>query len=122
VRRQTTGELDPYRGLSGDIAFSFGVDRKDDKLEFVTEGEILVEIEPIRYELQNIEFITKRAKVSDETVSIGSQILVNPYFDDYESGDNQTDSEDNNWRNTHSVIAYNATYYFYWGQIPGLIR
>jgi hypothetical protein len=66
--------------------------------------------------------VTKRAKFSNETVNIGFQTLVNPYFDDYESGDNQTETESNNWRNTHSVIAYNATYRFYWGQIPGLIR
>lgn len=122
ARRQSIGELDPYRGLSGDIAFSNGDDGKDDKVEFVTEGDILVEIEPVRYELRDTEFVTKRAKFSSEPVNIGSQTLVNPYFDDYDSGDNQTDTADNNWRHTHSVIAYNATYRFYWGQIPGLIR
>ena len=50
------GDLNPRRGLSGDIAL---YDNADDKgeAEFLTEGgEALVEIEPVKYELRSIDF------------------------------------------------------------------
>ena len=48
------GDLNPRRGLSGDIAL---YDAYSDKEEFLTEGgEALVEIEPAKYELRSIDF------------------------------------------------------------------
>ena len=137
VTKFNIGELDPLRGLSGDIAVCFS--DNNDKVDFVTEGEILVEIEPVRYQLMDTVFITERAKVSQEIVPLGYRILTNP-----DQGPEEEDSENEisnevdvaeddvlekgrdvteaRWKEIGGVIPYNATYHYYWGQIPGLSR
>ena len=140
-KKFSVGELDPQRGLSGDIAVGYG-DKSKEEVDYVTEGEILVEIEPIRYELKNTVFMSERAKVTQEVVPLGSRILVNsdPVFEDEELDDVTEDEENevdditerntrddaiterpksDDWKEVNAVIAYNATYHYYWGQITG---
>lgn len=130
VTKFSIGELDPLRGLSGDIAVCLN---DGDKVDFVTEGEILVEIEPVRYELKNTVFVRERAKVSQEVVPLGFRILTSPDPASEEDAENEISNEVdddvisksrdvNGWKEVSGVIPYNATYHFYWGQIPGLIR
>ena len=129
--RFIVGELQPLRGLSGDIAVCL-----PDKTEvdFVTEGEILVEVEPIRYELKDTAFMRERAKVTQEVVPLGFRILSNPDPASEEDSENEVSNElvddvteaasDDviEWQEIRGVIPYNASYHYYWGQIPGLIR
>ena len=134
-QKYVIGELDPLRGLSGNIAVSFG---DKDAVEYVTEGEILVEIEPVRYELKHTVFMKERAKVSQEVVPLGNRVLVHhePVTSEDEEQDETSENEINdvtphddndkgrdvtheNWKEITSVIAYNATFHFYWGQLPG---
>jgi hypothetical protein len=124
--KYVVGDLDPLRGLSGNIALSLG---EEAEVEFVTEGEILVEIEPVRYELKNTVFMKERAKVSQEVVPLGYRVLVNPELSsDDENEEDETSNEitgdfkRDDWKEITSVIAYNASYHFYWGQFAGLIR
>ena len=50
------GDLNPRRGLSGDIAL-YDSAADEGEAEFLTEGgEALVEIEPVKYELRSIDF------------------------------------------------------------------
>ena len=50
------GDLNPRRGLSGDIAL-YEKAQSGGKEEYLTEGgEALVEIEPVKYELRSIDF------------------------------------------------------------------
>ena len=128
--KYVVGDLDPLRGLSGNIALSLAEDSNE--VEFVTEGEILVEIEPVRYELKNTVFMKERAKVSQEVVPLGFRVLVNPESTpDDENDENEEDENSidvtgdvkgDDWKEVTSVIAYNASYHFYWGQLAGLIR
>ncbi len=134
--RYAIGELDPLRGLSGNIAVCFG-DNNKDAVDYVTEGEILVEIEPVRYELKHTMFMKERAKVLQEVVPLGNRILVHHEpvtsedgeqgetseneIDDVTPNDNDKDGDvtHEDWKEITSVIAYNATFHFYWGQLPG---
>ncbi len=109
------GDLNPRRGLSGDIAvYTEGKDGTVTE-EFLAEegGEVLVEIEPVKYELRDIAFETRRAKVTKEVAQIGNHILTR----------SDRDSAAEQYATVRSVIAYNASYHYYWGQHPaGLIR
>ena len=99
------GDLRPRRGLSGNIALLNG-----DKVEYVTQGEILVEIEPVKYKLEKVEFVTRRAKVNAEDVQLSSRVI------------SHDEVEGQRYEVIRSVIAYNATYHYYWGQQAGLIK
>ena len=109
------GDLQPRRGLSGDIGVFYG-----NKVEYVTKGEILVEVEPIKYKLENLQFVTRRAKLNREKVHLGSRVLSNEeVIPDAEDAFHNSRFE---WGTIRSVIAYNASYHYYWGQMPGLIK
>ena len=82
------------------------------KVSYEKRGQILVEIEPIRYQLDHLQYRMDRAKVHKETVSLGNRILSNELEQD--AGDE--------WNRVTSVVAYNASYMFYWGQMHGLIK
>ena len=96
VTKFNIGELDPLRGLSGDIAVCFS--DNSDKVDFVTEGEILVEIEPVRYQLMDTVFITERAKVSQEIVPLGYRILTNPDQGPEEEDSENEEQAEGGWR------------------------
>ncbi len=73
-----------------------------------------------------------------EVVPLGNRVLVHPEpvtsegedeeetseneIDDVtpqDDNDNERDVTHENWKEITSVIAYNATFHFYWGQLPG---
>jgi len=102
-------ELDPRKGLTGKLAVS-----KDGKnVAFLEKGYILKEIEPQSYELKNTQYATWRAKVKRTPVQLGSVLLSNK---------NQAPPDNNIWDEISSVVTYNASYNFYFGQLDGLIR
>ena len=112
------GDLSPRRGLSGDIA----IFPNRDQVQYFTEGGILVEVEPVKYNLDDLDFITRRVKVSKEEVQLGSRILSNVIVNSAENNDYYDLRLMYGWDLIRSVITYNATYNYYWGQFPGLIK
>ena len=82
------------------------------KVSYETKGQILVEVEPIRYQLENIQYRSIRAKTEKQVVVLSRRILTN------EIEEGSTDE----WDTVTSMAAFNATYRFYWGQIAGLIK
>ena len=100
-------ELDPRKGLTGKLAVS-----QDGKsVTFLEKGYILIEIEPQSYELKNTKYATWRAKVNRTPVHLGSVLL-----------NNRNEIQNSNWDEMSSVVTYNASYNFYFGQLNGLIR
>ena len=72
----------------------------------------MVEVEPIRYQLDHIQYRTIRAKTEKQVVVLSRRVLSN----EIEEGPNDE------WDTVTSMAAFNATYRFYWGQIAGLIK
>ena len=56
----------------------------------------------------------RRAKTKKQTVILGSRLLSN------EKEEEEGSLEE--WDRVTSIVAYNASYRFYWGHITGLIR
>jgi hypothetical protein len=84
----------------------------------VTEAEILVEVEPVRYELKDTVFIRDRAKVSQEIVPLGFRILVNPDEEEEEEDEQVTDHSNGVKRGRRIVYVFsyqksNFGYIFY---------
>ena len=100
-------ELDKRRGLSGNLAVS--LDGKS--VTFVEKAHLLMELEPISYELNHMRFATWRAKVERTPMHLGHVLLSH-----------QNSVESGTWQEVSSVVAFNATYNFYYGQLDGLIR
>ena len=109
------GEIDPKRHLTGNMAVS--VDGKE--VSYAKKGVILQEIEPTSYELQQTTFINYRAKTQRNPVILGHATLSLPVTaeDTLVSGE-----EEKAWQEVSSVVAFNASYSFYFGQLEGLIR
>ena len=82
------------------------------QVSYETKGQILVEVEPIRYQLDHIQYRTIRAKTEKQVVVLSRRVLSN----EIEEGPNDE------WDTVTSMAAFNATYRFYWGQIAGLIK
>lgn len=99
------GDLDFNRGLNGEVlVFITG-----DQVEKRTKGLALVELEPVKYRLENISFLTP--KESSSTVfSVGAVHLVI----------NQEAGEE--WQEVQEVVEYNYPGYEHWGHIPGTVR
>ena len=102
-------ELDKRRKLSGNLAVS--LDGKS--VSFVEKGLLLKEIEPVSYQLTHMKFSTWRAKVHRTPVYLGHVLLLSQ---------NSVPVSSSSWQEISSVVAYNATYNFYYGQLDGLIR
>jgi hypothetical protein len=113
----TICELDKRRGLSGNLAVSLD----QQSVTFVNKGQILMEIEPIKYEIAHIRWIKWRSKVKRTERHLGHVLLANQNNDDRFNSDIYDDSAPI-WQEISSVVAYNATYNFYYGQLDGLIR
>lgn len=117
------GDLDPRRGLSGDIAVYFSDSRP---MIYATKGEILMEIEPVRYMLQDTQYHMQRAKVHNQPLHLGSRILSKDRdehdYDEDGAEVNKGGSTSRAWSKIRSVIAYNASYSYYWGQLDGMIK
>ena len=105
---QHIGEIDPKRHLTGNMAVSLN----GKKVSFAKKGAILQEIEPISYELQHTQFINYRAKTQRKPVILGQATLSLKGQEEYEK----------DWQDVSSVVAFNASYSFYFGQLEGLIR
>ena len=102
------GEIDPKRQLTGNMAVSLN----GKKVSFAKKGAILQEIEPTSYELQHTQFINYRAKTQRKPVILGQATLSL-------KGQEEDEKE---WQDVSSVVAFNASYSFYFGQLEGLIR
>ena len=61
--------------------------------------------------VKNTKYATWRAKVERTPVHLGSVLL-----------NNRNQLENDNWDTISSVVTYNASYSFYFGQLEGLIR
>ena len=110
------GDLNPRRGLSGDIALYHDGGKA---VNYATDGEILVEVPPVRYDLKDVKFLTLRVREDRDEVHLGSRVLSNELSSlDYERGGEAMDS----WGSVRSVLAYNASYRYYWGRLPGLTK
>jgi len=82
------------------------------------KGQMLVEVEPIRYEMESIRFIDWREKVQKEEVCLGARVLSNSAGE----SDNEELAGSGEWTDLSTIVTYNATYQFYWGQMAGLIK
>ena len=102
------GEIDPKRQLTGNMAVS----PNGKEVTFAKKGSILQEIEPISYELKETKFINYRAKTQRKPVILGHSTLTL----------NEGQSVANDWQEVSSIVAFNASYSFYFGQLEGLIR
>ena len=83
------------------------------KVSYETKGQILVEVEPIRYRLEHLQYRTSRANTEKKLVVLARRILSN---------DIDEAPEESEWDTVTSIAAFNASYRFYWGQIAGLIK
>ncbi len=116
ARRYRFGDLNPRRGLTGDVAVFLA----NGTLKYMTEAEVLVEIEPVKYELDDIDFVMRRARVRKEQVELGQKRLTYVFPEEEEK--DYADDNDGAWGTVRAVIAYNASTSYYWGQLPGLIK
>jgi len=122
----TICELDKRRGLSGNLAVSLD----QQSVTFVNKGQLLMEIEPIKYEIAHIRWIKWRSKVTRTERHLGHVLLANNQNNNNDDDRFSSDIYDDNsaaapkiiWQEISSVVAYNATYNFYYGQLDGLIR
>ena len=119
----TICELDKRRGLSGNLAVSLD----QQSVAYVNKGQLLMEIEPIKYEITHIRWIKWRSKVTRTERHLG-HVLLAANHQNNNNDQFSSDIYDNNnsaaplWNEISSVVAYNATYNFYYGQLDGLIR
>ena len=104
------GDINPMSGLSGEMK-SFDLKSMTANLE--KKGQMLVEVEPVSYKLESIRFVDWRAKVDKKEVKLGHRVLANPQpiLDPYGP-----------WTEVSTMVTYNASYKFYWGQMEGLIK
>ncbi|XP_072155750.1 protein unzipped [Bemisia tabaci] len=96
------GKLDTREGL-GRIFFI----NQNGEEEHRVDGEILVEMEPVRYELTIGKFNQRRKQVSRQPRVLGTAQLTNEL--------NEAPSK------VDSVIGYDTDYSLYWGQIKGML-
>jgi len=104
-RDTTVGDLDFTRGLNGEVE----VHLEGGKVERSTEGLALVELEPVKYRLENISFMDPK-EMSSTVVEIGSVHLANK------------EEEVNGWQEEQEVLFHTYQGYEYWTHIPGTVR
>jgi len=100
------GDLDFGRGMNGDIR-AFLRNNKEVKR---TIGEVLVEVEPIKYQLENIIFHRGRGVKTKTQIHLGSVTL---HADTEHSHD---------WVMARTTVHYLHPSYSYWGYVPGTVR
>ena len=104
-RDPTVGDLDFTRGLNGEVE----VHLEGGKVERSTEGLALVEMEPVKYRLENISFMEPK-EISSTLVEIGTVHLINK------------EEEVRGWQEEQEVLFHTYQGYEYWGHIPGTVR
>ena len=72
----------------------------------------MVEVEPIRYRLEHLQYRTSRANTEKKVVILSRRVLDN----EIKIGSK------GEWDTVTSIAAFNASYRFYWGQMAGLIK
>lgn len=93
-----------------DDSNSFGklsVITEDEKEEEVADGEVLTEIEPVRYELTGIKYVHAKKTVLKSPVSLGEAILAN--------NQNMSGQID-------TMIGYDDNTSVYWGQVKAMLK
>lgn len=98
------GKFDP----SNNLGVYTLVNEAGTEVEF-EDGEILVETEPIRYELSSIKFDKFRERVSREPRILGQTVLKNE------------DQSTEEVSKVETVISYNYTYSLNWGNGHGML-
>lgn len=76
--------------------------------ESFTDGDVLVEIEPTRYELSNIKYNKIRRKIVRKPVVLATTILRNPNAEKIVKLD--------------SALAYDSEYSSSWGQVRSVLK
>jgi len=99
------GTLDYSRGLNGEIIAMI----KRGKLETQTAGLALVELEPVRYQLENISFLASELK-SSSPLTIGNVDLRSSLEDGVE------------WYEETGEVEYSYQSYEYWAPVTGTVR
>merc|ERR1719278_1558256 len=101
---EIVGELDYKRGMNGDIQAIV-----DGKLVKRTEGRALVETEPVRYQLEEIQLTLD--KEDSEKLQLGSIQL-----------ERSEQSEGGEWQEEVGIVRYTSTSLLNWGQVAGTVR
>jgi len=99
------GELDYTRGLNGEVLVFVNAEEVEKK----TKGWALVEIEPVKYRLENITFLSPR-EISSTILSMGTVSIVSSK----EEGEKCEDEEE--------MVEYIYSRYRYWGYTLGTVR
>jgi len=101
----TIGDLDFTRGLNGEVE----VFLEGGKVERKTAGLALVELEPVKYRLENISFLVPK-EISSREVEMGTVHLINK------------EEEMKEWQKKQEVVKHTYQGYQYWSHIPGTVR
>lgn len=80
---------------------------KDKQEKEIIIGQLLIESEPVRYELNNVKYTVFRRKVKKEKKLLAFSILRNTEMRPL---------------NVDSALAYNSTYFSYWGQGNAMLK
>lgn len=75
--------------------------------KFTTTGDVLVEVEPIKYKLSKIQFISRRRKTKSKVFHVGRVTLERPHHTDEVC--------------VTDTLQYNYPKSFHWGRIRGTI-
>ena len=100
------GDLDFGRGMNGDIR---AFERKNKRTKKI-EGEVLVEVEPVKYEVENITFHDEKEERVETNVNLGNITLIS----EEEDGDT--------WVMVKKDLFYDNPITSYWGHVPGMVR
>jgi len=99
------GYLDFNRGLNGEVLVHVSVDQVLRR----TAGWALVELEPLKYRLENVSFLAPRES-SSTVFSVGSVHLVS----------SQVAGEE--WQEEQEMVQYSYPGYEHWGHILGTVK
>ena len=99
-------ELDYQRGLSGEFVVEVSLDTE----ESATQGWVLIETEPIKYNMENVTFLSEKI-VSTESVLLGEVRL------ERKEGEGSGD-----WSEVEASLEYRWEGEESWGNIGGVVR
>jgi len=103
---KTIGDLDFTRGLNGEVEVYLG----GGKVERRTSGLALVELEPVKYRLEDISFLAPR-EISSTVLSLGTVHMVSMQED-----------HGKEWEEEQDMVEYTYSGYEHWGHISGTVR
>ena len=100
-------ELDYQRGLSGQFVVEVSLDTE----ETATQGWVLIETEPIKYNMENVTFLSEKI-VSSESVVLGEVRLERK----------EGEGEEGGWSEVGASLEYSWEGEETWGNIGGTVR